>query len=119
MAWLLLKDTVNSCIEYRILGLAAEAAFFTLLSLPPLLLSLIALLGYVDGWTNTDTVATINKNIINAAQSVLSDRGVHDFAEPLLADVTKGNGRKSSPSASPSRSGRARGPSTSSSTPSP
>ncbi|WP_371655334.1 MULTISPECIES: YihY/virulence factor BrkB family protein [unclassified Streptomyces] len=90
MAWLLLKDTVNSCIEYRILGLAAEAAFFTLLSLPPLLLSLIALLGYVDGWTNTDTVATINKNIINAAQSVLSDRGVHDFAEPLLADVTKG-----------------------------
>ncbi|MFI1102004.1 YihY/virulence factor BrkB family protein [Streptomyces melanogenes] len=90
MAWLLLKDTVNSCIEYRILGLAAEAAFFTLLSLPPLLLSLVALLGYVDGWTNTDTVATISKNIINAAQSVLSDRGVHDFAEPLLADVTKG-----------------------------
>ncbi|MEU1071763.1 MULTISPECIES: YihY/virulence factor BrkB family protein [unclassified Streptomyces] len=90
MAWLLLKDTVNSCIEYRILGLAAEAAFFTLLSLPPLLLSLIALLGYVDGWTNTHTVDTISKNILTAAQSVLSDRGVHDFAEPLLADVTKG-----------------------------
>ena len=36
-AWLLLKDTVNSCMEYRILGLAAEAAFFTLLSVPPLL----------------------------------------------------------------------------------
>ncbi|MFD9484870.1 YihY/virulence factor BrkB family protein [Streptomyces sp. NPDC059991] len=88
--WLLLKDTVNSCIEYRILGLAAEAAFFTLLSLPPLLLSLVALLGYVDGWTNTHTVASINKNILTAAQSVLSDRGVHDFAEPLLADVTKG-----------------------------
>lgn len=34
-AWLLLKDTVNSCMEYRILGLAAEAAFFTLLSVPP------------------------------------------------------------------------------------
>ncbi|MFK8905753.1 YihY/virulence factor BrkB family protein [Streptomyces sp. YS-3] len=90
MGWLLLKDTVNSCIEYRILGLAAEAAFFTLLSLPPLLLSLIALLGYVDGWTNTHTVDTISKNILTAAQSVLSDRGVHDFAEPLLADVTKG-----------------------------
>jgi membrane protein len=35
MAWHLLKDTVNSCLEYRILGLAAEAAFWTLLSLPP------------------------------------------------------------------------------------
>lgn len=90
MSWLLLKDTVNSCIEYRILGLAAEAAFFTLLSLPPLLLSLVALLGYVDGWTNTHTVDSINKNILTAAQSVLSDRGVHDFAEPLLEDVNKG-----------------------------
>ncbi|MEV0091403.1 YihY/virulence factor BrkB family protein [Streptomyces sp. NPDC050738] len=89
-AWLLLKDIVNSCMEYRILGLAAEAAFFTLLSLPPLLLSLIALLGYVDGWTNTDTVASIETNILHAASTVLSDRGVHDFAKPLLEDVTHG-----------------------------
>ncbi|WP_329124551.1 YihY/virulence factor BrkB family protein [Streptomyces sp. NBC_01465] len=89
-AWLLLKDIVNSCMEYRILGLAAEAAFFTLLSLPPLLLSLIALLGYVDGWTNTDTVASIETNILHAASTVLSDRGVHDFATPLLEDVTHG-----------------------------
>lgn len=77
-------------MEYRILGLAAEAAFFTLLSLPPLLLSLIALLGYVDGWTNTDTVASIETNILHAASTVLSDRGVHDFATPLLEDVTHG-----------------------------
>ncbi|MGI5403597.1 YihY/virulence factor BrkB family protein [Streptomyces sp. CA-135486] len=90
MAWLLLKDTVNSAIEYRILGLAAEAAFFTLLSLPPLLLGMIGLLGYVDGWTNTNTVASIEENILNAARTVLSDRGVHDIAEPLLTDVTKG-----------------------------
>ncbi|WP_405775847.1 YihY/virulence factor BrkB family protein [Streptomyces sp. NBC_00859] len=90
MAWLLLKDTVNSCMEYRILGLAAEAAFFTLLSLPPLLLSLIALLGYVDGWTDTHTVASLETNLLHAASTVLSDRGVHDFAEPLLKNVTHG-----------------------------
>nr|WP_223183991.1 MULTISPECIES: YihY/virulence factor BrkB family protein [unclassified Streptomyces] len=90
MAWLLLKDTVNSCIEYRILGLAAEAAFFTLLSLPPLLLGLIAVLGYADDWTNTDTVTSIRENILNAAGTVLSDRGVHDIAEPLLDDITQG-----------------------------
>ncbi|MFB7587571.1 YihY/virulence factor BrkB family protein [Streptomyces sp. NPDC056169] len=90
MAWLLVKDTVNSCIEYRILGLAAEAAFFTLLSLPPLLLGLIALLGYADDWTNTDTVASIEENILRAAGTVLSDRGVHDIAKPLLDDVTQG-----------------------------
>ncbi|MFC9592418.1 YihY/virulence factor BrkB family protein [Streptomyces sp. NPDC056944] len=90
MVWLLLKDTVNSSIEYRILGLAAEAAFFTLLSLPPLLLGLIAVLGYADDWTNTDTVASIRENILHAAGTVLSDRGVHDIAEPLLDDITQG-----------------------------
>ncbi|WP_326810430.1 YihY/virulence factor BrkB family protein [Streptomyces scopuliridis] len=90
MAWLLLKDTVNSCIEYRILGLAAEAAFFTLLSLPPLLLGLIGLLGYVDDWTNTTTVASIERNILAAAGTVLSQRGVDEIARPLLADITHG-----------------------------
>ncbi|WP_138898680.1 YihY/virulence factor BrkB family protein [Streptomyces chryseus] len=90
LVWLLLKDTVNSCIEYRILGLAAEAAFFTLLSLPPLLLGMIGLLGHVDAWTDTDTVASIERNILTAAETVLSDRGVNDFAKPLIADVTQG-----------------------------
>ncbi|MGW4723854.1 YihY/virulence factor BrkB family protein [Streptomyces sp. S1] len=90
MVWLLLKDTVNSCIEYRILGLAAEAAFFTLLSLPPLLLGLIALLGYADDWTNTDTVTSIQENILRAAGTVLSDRGVEEIAKPVLDDVTRG-----------------------------
>lgn len=90
MVWQLLKDTVNSCMEYRILGLAAEAAFFTLLSLPPLLLGLIGLLGYVDEWTSTTTVASIENNILSAAQTVLSQRGVNDFAKPLLEDVTTG-----------------------------
>ena len=86
VAWQLLKDTINSCMEYRILGLAAEAAFFTLLSLPPLLLALIGLLGYVDAWTDTTTVASLERNILNAAHTVLSERGVNDFAKPLLAN---------------------------------
>ncbi|MEU5023898.1 YhjD/YihY/BrkB family envelope integrity protein [Streptomyces milbemycinicus] len=90
MAWLLLKDTVNSCMEYRVTGLAAEAAFFTLLSLPPLLLALIGLLGYFDAWTNTDTVATIRQNILNASGTVLSDKGVREIARPLLDDVIRG-----------------------------
>ncbi len=89
-AWLLLKDTVNSCMEYRILGLAAEAAFFTLLSVPPLLLSLIGLLGYVDAWTGADTIQSVQRNLLDASRTVLSDRGVTEVAEPILRDVTKG-----------------------------
>lgn len=90
MAWLLLKDTVNSCVEYRVTGLAAEAAFFTLLSLPPLLLGLLGLLGYLDDWTGTNTIGSIQENILKASATVLSDKGVTEIAKPLLRDVTKG-----------------------------
>ncbi|MFP8963759.1 YihY/virulence factor BrkB family protein [Streptomyces nanhaiensis] len=90
LAWLLLKDTVNSAMEYRILGLAAEAAFFTLLSLPPLLLGLIGLLGYLDAWIGTDTIDSVRANILNASATVLSDRGVSQIAEPLIDDVIEG-----------------------------
>lgn len=89
-AWLLIKDTVNSCMEYRILGLAAEAAFFTLLSVPPLLLCLLGLLGYVDAWTGADTIASVERNILDASRTVLSDQGVREIAEPIFEDVTRG-----------------------------
>ncbi|MEU6847165.1 YihY/virulence factor BrkB family protein [Streptomyces sp. NPDC046716] len=88
--WLLLKDTVNSCMEYRILGLAAEAAFFTLLSVPPLLLSLVGLLAYVDAWTGANTIEGVRDNILEASRTVLSDQGVKEIAEPILDDVLKG-----------------------------
>lgn len=90
MAWLLLKDTVNSCIEYRVLGLAAEAAFFTLISIPPLLLGLIGLLGYLDSWIGTDTIDQIRANFLDASAAVLSDRGVDQLARPLIDDVIEG-----------------------------
>ncbi|GGX51850.1 YihY/virulence factor BrkB family protein [Streptomyces fructofermentans] len=89
-AWLLLKDTVNSCIEYRILGLAAEAAFFTLLSVPPLLLSMLGLLVYVDDWTGADTIASLESNLLEASRTILTDKGVTQIAEPVLRDVMEG-----------------------------
>ncbi|WP_340556794.1 YihY/virulence factor BrkB family protein [Streptomyces sp. GSL17-111] len=90
LSWLLLKDTVNSCMEYRILGLAAEAAFFTLLSLPPLLLGLLGLLGYLDAWIGTDTIDSVRTNILEASATVLSERGVNEIAAPLIDDVIEG-----------------------------
>jgi len=77
-------------MEYRILGLAAEAAFFTLLSVPPLLLSLIGLLGYVDAWTGADSIHSLENNILEASRTVLSDKGVKEIAEPILHDVMAG-----------------------------
>uniref|UniRef100_UPI0015F09259 YihY/virulence factor BrkB family protein n=1 Tax=Streptomyces phytophilus TaxID=722715 RepID=UPI0015F09259 len=88
VAWLLLKDTVNTCMEHRVIGLAAEAAFFSLLSLPPLLLGLLGLLGYFDQWLID--VETIRHNIIDASDTVLTAKGVDQIVRPLLDDVTRG-----------------------------
>jgi membrane protein len=87
VAWLLLKDTVDSCMRYRVIGLAAEAAFFSLLSLPPLLLALLGLLGYFDSFIDMNT---IQQNIIDASGKVLTERGVNQLVRPLLRDVVHG-----------------------------
>lgn len=90
VGWLLLKDTVDSCMEYRVTGLAAEAAFFVLLSLPPLLLGLVGALGYVDTVVGLDTIDHIRHNILSASSTVLSDKGVNQLVKPLVDDVFHG-----------------------------
>ncbi|MEU3713061.1 YihY/virulence factor BrkB family protein [Streptomyces catenulae] len=90
LGWLLLKDVVHSCMTYRVTGLAAEAAFFCLLSLPPLLLGLIGLLGYMEPWIGRDTIDGIREQILHASSAVLSDQGVNEIARPLLEDVFTG-----------------------------
>ena len=45
--WRLIVSTVGTCFRNRVTGLAAEAAFFALLSLPPLLFGLAGSIGYV------------------------------------------------------------------------
>ncbi|MFE6738430.1 YihY/virulence factor BrkB family protein [Streptomyces tubercidicus] len=90
LAWLLLKDTVNSCMKYRVTGLAAEAAFWSLLSLPPLILGLLGVLGYTDAWIGHDTIEGVRQRILDGAGTVLSGKGVNEIARPLLNDVFTG-----------------------------
>ncbi|MBM9510750.1 YihY/virulence factor BrkB family protein, partial [Streptomyces sp. KK5PA1] len=77
-------------MEYRVTGLAAEAAFFVLLSLPPLLLGLVGALGYVDTVIGLDTIDHIRENILTASRTVLSDKGVNQLVKPLVDDVFHG-----------------------------
>ena len=46
--WRLIVATVGSCMRYRVTGLAAEAAFFAILSVPPLVFALAGAIGYVS-----------------------------------------------------------------------
>ncbi|MCK7625536.1 YihY/virulence factor BrkB family protein [Streptomyces sp. RS10V-4] len=91
LVWLLLKDVVASCMRYRVTGLAAEAAFWCLLSLPPLVLGLLGVLGYSEPWLGHATLERFRNHLLNAAGSVLSGRGVHEIARPLLDDVFTGH----------------------------
>ncbi|MFJ8626028.1 YihY/virulence factor BrkB family protein [Kitasatospora sp. NPDC093550] len=86
-AWELVKDTTNTCVEYRVTGLAAEAAFFTLLSIPPLLLGLAGTLGYLDEFVGQGTIAGLKKSILSASGTVLSDSSVNEVVVPLLDGV--------------------------------
>jgi membrane protein len=84
--------TVGACFRYRVTGLAAEAAFFALVSLPPLLLGLVGTLGYLADAAGSDTIADIHRAIIEGASVVLSDLSVQEVVTPTL-DTVLASGR--------------------------
>jgi membrane protein len=89
-AWELVKDTTNTCMEYRVTGLAAESAFFTLLSIPPLLLCLAGTLGYLDDILGAGTIQNLQQDIMDASGTVLSQDSVNQIVKPLLKSVFEG-----------------------------
>jgi membrane protein len=88
--WRIVRGTTISAFRYRVTGLAAEAAFFTLLSLPPLVLGLIGTLGHFRSALGAGTVVEIRTWVIQKAHTVLTDQSVQNVVEPLLDDVLRG-----------------------------
>lgn len=86
IVWQLIKDTTNTCLEYRVTGLAAEVAFFTLMSVPPLLLCIAGTLGYLSA----STIKAVEQNILTAAGTVLSQSSIDQIVQPLLKSVFSG-----------------------------
>jgi membrane protein len=86
----LLVGTVGTCFRYRVTGLAAEAGFFALLSLPPLVLGLVGSIGYLGGVVGEQVVTESRAKIIEAASALLSARSVQEVLVPTLDDVLSG-----------------------------
>lgn len=86
----IVKRTVVALFRYRVTGLAAEAAFWALLSLPPLMLGLIGLLGHLRAWLGTETVNQIRVWLLNNAALVLTGDTVEQVVAPIIDDVFKG-----------------------------
>ena len=86
----LLRRTVSKAWHDRILGLSAEAAFWQLLSLPPLILASIASLGYVANWFGPDTVSRVQTQIEAALSRGFSSEFVNETIGPTLNEVLHG-----------------------------
>ncbi len=88
----LFTGTIAICFRYRVTGLAAEAAFFALVSLPPLALGVIGALGLIANHLPPDTVQQVQQSILDGAGTVLNQATISKTLAPMLKDVVNGGG---------------------------
>lgn len=82
-----LRETLKSCVRYRVMGLAAEAAFFALLSLPPLMFALAGSIGYIAQRQDAETIANLREEVLKLASRTLTPEAVTQVIGPTLDDV--------------------------------
>lgn len=86
----LVARTVSSCFRYRVTGLAAEAAFFAILSLPPLVFGLAGTIGFIAERYDVAQVDVLKDRIIELASRALTDSTVDKVIAPTLDEVLGG-----------------------------
>ena len=90
LTWRLVTATVGACFRYRVTGLAAEAAFFAILSMPPLVLGLAGTIGFiVDRYSDTQ-VSAFEERVLDLAGQVFTPETVDAVIEPTLNDALTG-----------------------------
>lgn len=88
LAWRTLREVRND----RVYGLAAEAAFWALLSLPPLALASLAAMGYVGELLGPWALQEIRNALVNGTARVLTPEVVGRVVEPLVEGMlVRGN----------------------------
>ncbi len=95
--WRLLRLVTRTAVRAwtgGIVGMSAQTAFWSALSLPPLLLGLLGSLGFVTGWIGPDTVNAAHREIIAFSATVFTDSVVNQIVAPTVADIlTQGHGK--------------------------
>jgi len=80
-------DTTAICVRYRVTGLAAEAAFFGVLSLPPLIFGLVGAIGFVTSTLDIRTIAGFREQLLELSSRILTPDVVETVIEPTINDV--------------------------------
>ncbi len=88
--WRLVVTTVGSCLRYRVTGLAAEAAFFAVLSVPPLVFALAGAVGFVFDTFTDAQVDDVRQAVLDLASRALTDGAVNRIIEPTINQVLNG-----------------------------
>jgi membrane protein len=79
--------TGRSARENRITGVAAELAFFLLLSIPPAILIVAGLAGYASDLFGSDVAHTLRNQIVKALGTFLQPDTMRDFVRPAVDDL--------------------------------
>lgn len=87
---LLVLRTIRAFARDRVVGLAAESAFFALISLPALLLCLLGALGPLAMVFGEDLVVEIREWMLDLAARILTPDTVASVVEPLVDDFLGG-----------------------------
>jgi membrane protein len=85
--WRLVVSTVANCLRNRVTGLAAEAAFFALLSLPPLLFGLTGSIGWVVSTFTDQEIGEFKNQVVDMALQVFTPMTVDKIIVPTMDDV--------------------------------
>ncbi|WP_338748975.1 YihY/virulence factor BrkB family protein [Janibacter alittae] len=89
-AWQLITSTVAASFRHRVMGLAAEAAFFAILSLPPLIFALAGSIGFFVSTLAVAQVETLRDTTLRLAGQVLTEDSIESVIRPTLDDVLEG-----------------------------
>ena len=87
-----LGSAIAKAWQDRILGLSAEAAFWQVLSVPPLLIGLLGSLGYLSSWIGDAAVKVFVLWLVTASSEALTPGVVENLIQPTLDDIL-GSGR--------------------------
>lgn len=88
--WRIAKRTLAKSWDDSIFSESAQAGFWSVLSLPPLLLGLLGSLAYVAPLFGPDALPAVQAQLISTANSFFSRNIVSEIIEPTMADIAQG-----------------------------
>ena len=85
-----MRGTWRTSLRHRVTGLAAEAGFFALLSLPPLLLSVVAGAGLAGRWAGSGVLTALEAQLDEMGTLLLTTDASRSVVAPTVRELVHG-----------------------------